>query len=64
MKIYAELSDNNVVINTIVWDGISPYDVSLLFEITEYPQVGIGWKLEHGQWVAPEPVLDSPHEHS
>jgi hypothetical protein len=53
---YAMIQDG-VVINVIVWDGVSPYTLSEEVELVpldSLPEgVWVGWALVDGVWTAP-----------
>ena len=52
------------VINVILWSGESPYSVptGTLELLNEGSEVGIGWKQESGEWIAPPLRLQIPPE--
>ena len=59
------LIEGNIVANVIVWDGMTEWkrpEGSVLEEITEVPNVGIGWgynpKATVNRWTAPPPEED------
>lgn len=60
---YLELNKNNIVINIIIWDGISPYTTEgHLLLADENPGVSFGWKLENNEWIAPEEKIEPESE--
>jgi hypothetical protein len=65
---YLELNSKNVVVNIVVWDGVSEYapnGVTQILPCDENPGVSYGWRLVDGEWVAPPPVepqLEEPIE--
>ena len=55
---YLELNAQGVVVNIVVWDGVSPYvpaGVAQLLRYDENPGVSYGWKLVGEEWEAPLP---------
>ena len=53
---YLELNAEGVVINIVVWDGVTPYapvGVAQLLRCDENPGVSYGWRIVHGGWQAP-----------
>lgn len=61
---WLELNADGVVVNIIVWDGVSSYNppgVTSLVPCHENPGVSYGWKLVDGEWVAP-PSPPEPEE--
>jgi hypothetical protein len=63
---WLELNADDVVVNIVVWDGVSPYapaGVARLLKCEENPGVSFGWRIVDGVWVAPvESVVDQPVE--
>ena len=63
---WLELNADGVVVNMIVWDGVSPYNppgVAQLLKCDENPGVSYGWRIVDGVWVAPEEsVVEQPTE--
>jgi hypothetical protein len=57
---YAIVQDT-LVVNVILWDGVTLYPNDGLIELEEGSPVGIGWNLDNGEWVAPlEPEIEHP----
>lgn len=59
MKIYA-LIDNGIIVNVVVWDGISqwspPSDDHLVIEIPSVPgSPGVGWSYDGTNFSPPPP---------
>lgn len=53
---WLELNAEGVVVNVIVWDGVSPYQPppgGQLLACSEHDGVRVGWRLVSGEWVAP-----------
>ncbi len=51
-----ELNAEGVVVNVIVWDGVSPYQPppgGQLLACSEHDGVSFGWRLVSGEWIAP-----------
>jgi hypothetical protein len=63
MNRYAHVVDGEVI-NVILWSGESPYSVSTgaLELLEEGSEVGIGWKQESGEWIAPPVRPQTPPE--
>ena len=58
---WLELNAEGVVINIVVWDGVSPYTpagVAQLLPCDDNPGVSYGWKIVDGMWEAPPAVED------
>ena len=58
---WLELNAEGVVINIVVWDGVSPYSpdgVAQLLSCDDNPGVSFGWKIVDGMWEAP--VVEEP----
>jgi hypothetical protein len=55
MDRYLELNPDGVVVNIIVWDGISPYNPEgyTLMLCADYPSITFGWTFDGDNWVAP-----------
>ena len=54
---WLELNAEGVVINVVVWDGVSTYapqGVAQLLPCSEHPGVSFGWKLVNGEWIQPQ----------
>ena len=61
---YLEVNPDNVVVNIVVWDGVSKYEpkgISLV-ACDDAPGVSYGWRKVDGEWVPPEatdePIVD------
>lgn len=55
------LVKNDVAINVVVWDGVSPYDSPPDCTLVEQPAgVAIGWRLVDGTWQRPAPPPPKP----
>ena len=53
---YLELNAAGVVVNIVVWDGITPYQpegITQLLPCVEHPGVSYGWNKVEGGWIAP-----------
>ena len=59
MNKYAILDEYGTVINVVLWDGISEFNVNGLIEITNIPGVGIGWSYIDDIWISP-PQEETP----
>lgn len=63
---WLELNAEGVVINIVVWDGVTPYTpagVAQLLPCDDNPGVSFGWKIVDGMWEAPvveEPPVEEP----
>jgi hypothetical protein len=60
--VYAVInSQTNVVENTIVWDGVSPWapPENCYVEPITNPHAGIGWSFANGEWIAPTPQTEN-----
>lgn len=58
---WLELNAEGVVINIVVWDGVTPYTpagVAQLLPCDDNPGVSFGWKIVDGMWEAP--VVEEP----
>ena len=55
MDRYWVVNKDGVVFNCIVWDGVSPYNPgdNTLLSCIDNPDIGFGWTLVGGDWVAP-----------
>lgn len=55
MNRYLELNADGLVVNIIVWDGVSPYNPEghTLLSCDEHPQASFGWTLDGDNWIAP-----------
>lgn len=54
---WLELNAEGVVINVVVWDGVSTYapqGVAQLLPCADHPGVSFGWKLVNGEWIQPK----------
>jgi hypothetical protein len=51
MKTFAEIKDN-VIVNTSIWDTEAPQGEQFV-EITDIPNVGIGWSYVNGGFIEP-----------
>ena len=52
---YALLSEDGLVENVVLWDGEAPWSPPAGLTPVEAPgQVGIGWTLQDGEWLAPQ----------
>jgi len=55
---YLELNAEGVVVNFVIWDGISHYEpvgIAELLPCDEHPGVSFGWQKIDGEWHAPTP---------
>jgi hypothetical protein len=62
---WLEVNPEGVVINIIVWDGVTPYTpagVAQLLPCDDNPGVSYGWKIVDGMWEVPLPVEVPPVE--
>ena len=61
LKYYAIVVDG-VVVNTVVWDGVSEYNPEgVLVDLTGIdPEPGIGWDYLDGKFVDNRPVVSYP----
>jgi hypothetical protein len=53
---YLELNSQGVVVNVVVWDGVSHYEpagIAQLLPCDEHPNVSFGWTKIEGGWQAP-----------
>jgi hypothetical protein len=57
MKTFAEIKDG-VVVNVSVWDAESPQGDQFI-DITDIPNVGIGWTYVDGEFTDPTPPAKS-----
>jgi hypothetical protein len=60
---YLELNAEGVVINIVVWDGVSPYapaGIAQLLPCNEHPGVSYGWRKVDGGWI--EPIVETIEE--
>ena len=59
MSVYCILNSENIVVNTVLWDGVSEYNVEddhSLIPLQENEIAGIGWKLlDNNIWQPPKP---------
>lgn len=58
---WLELNAEGVVINIVVWDGVTPYTpagVAQLLPCDDNPGVSFGWKIVDGMWEAP--IVEEP----
>lgn len=55
MNRYLKLNADGLVVNIIVWDGVSPYNTEghTLLSCDEHPQASFGWTLDGDNWIAP-----------
>ena len=63
MAKYAVIGADSTVINVVVWDGVTDWPHSeVVVDLTEFPNVGIGWDYVDGEFVdnrpEPEPEPD------
>jgi hypothetical protein len=58
MNTYAILNSDNLIINIVLWDGESKFNVDGLVNITGIPGVGIGWSYIDGQFIDTRPAED------
>ena len=68
METFYAVIDNGLVVNTIVWDGIQPYDPGKNVTLAPLPYEekdgerrytgGIGWDYVDGEFVDNRPVED------
>ena len=61
MSQYAQVVDG-MVVNVVLWDGETEFDVAGLVATPPNKPVGIGWQLVDGEWIAPvdEPIQLDP----
>ena len=52
---YAIVSDSGIVINTIEWDGISPWQPPARCTAVATTEAGINWMYIDGAFTPPEP---------
>ena len=53
---YLELNAQGVVVNIVVWDGITHYEpagITQLLPCDQHPGVSFGWTKIEGGWQAP-----------
>lgn len=53
---YLELNAQGVVVNIVIWDGVSHYEpagIAQLLPCVEHPGISYGWKLVNDIWIAP-----------
>ena len=56
---YLEVRESDdTVINIVIWDGITPYNVPGTYLIPEVPNVTFGWYLKDGEWINPNPPVE------
>jgi hypothetical protein len=58
MKTFAEIQEG-VIVNVSAWENEMPKSDELV-DITDIPNVGIGWLYTNGEFVEPEPVIPPP----
>lgn len=61
MKAYA-IIENQSVVNVALWDGASswtPGENYVVVLIPEGTNVGIGWSYIDGQFIDPDPIIES-----
>lgn len=61
---YLELNAQGVVVNIVVWDGVSHYEpagIAQLLPCDQHPGVSFGWTKVEGGWIAP-PEPEQPQE--
>ena len=54
---WLELNAEGVVVNVVVWDGVSTYapqGVAQLLRCDDHPGVSFGWQLVDGEWIQPQ----------
>ena len=49
---------DDTIINIVIWDGITPYNVPGTYLIPEVPNVTFGWYLKDGEWINPNPPVE------
>lgn len=62
---YAVVDTNNIVVNTIVWDGVTPYNPGVgltLIEILDGVLCGPGWIYDPVTGTFTDPTPPSPPE--
>lgn len=62
---WLELNSENVVVNIVVWDGVSPYSpegITQLLPCSEHPNASYGWRLVDNVWVTPDQTDPSETE--
>ena len=62
-KTYALVDPNGAVVNTIIWDGVAPYQpvagcVAVL--VPDGPGVSMGWTYTDGAFIAPPTIAITP----
>lgn len=58
---WLEINAEGVVINIVVWDGVTPYTpagVAQLLPCDDNPGVSFGWRIVDGMWEAP--IVEEP----
>ena len=53
---WLELNAEGVVVNIVVWDGVSEYapqGVAQLLRCDDHPGVSFGWQKVEGGWIEP-----------
>jgi hypothetical protein len=61
---YLELNSQGVVVNVVVWDGVSHYEpagIAQLLPCDQHPGISFGWTKVEGGWIAP-PEPEQPQE--
>lgn len=62
MATYLILNENNLVVNAIEYDGVSEYPLEENYSLVlfdEETRPWIGWRLNNGEWIMPEPTTIS-----
>jgi hypothetical protein len=57
-------NEDGLVVNVIVWDGVTPYEHadSTLMPCSDDPGVWIGWRRVGDEWVAPPEPEPEPQQ--
>lgn len=60
MDRYLELNTDGVVVNIIIWDGVSPYEPNgmTVLPYDEHPNATFGWRYDGINWIVPEEITD------
>lgn len=56
MRYFEVTKDEHIVVNCIIYDGVSPYNPPVgqyLISSEDEPNIGFGWKKINGVWTAP-----------
>lgn len=56
---YAVIDSTGLVVNVIVWDGVSPWEPPVEHSVVLLEKGGIGWKIEDGNFIPPSQVSNS-----